>query len=158
MSMVKMVLNWCKSMVLNIVALIRPTTSQEAWSRRIWPDHLKPVKPNNQYWQDVLMVHNNFFYAPLALPLGATITKVTYYHLGGTSRASTTVSIIRLKMGNLPETLGSQSSRDSTGEIIPVGVVLTGDPMIRAEYRYYIWVESKNEDSYFMGAKINYQQ
>ena len=151
----KMVLNWWIPIVLIIVALMVPTIAEAAGVIKIWPDQLKPVEPNSQHWQDVSEVSNGYFYAPFTLPLGAKITKVIYYHRA--EEASTQVRIYRVKMGTQPESLASGSSADSTEMIIPVDVVFTGDPIIRAGYRYYIWVYSGSA-TWFLGAKITYQE
>jgi hypothetical protein len=56
---------------------------------------------------------------------------------------------------NLPS--GATITTDSTAEIIPVDLVLTGDPIIRSGYRYYIDVYSPDVSSSIMGVKITYQ-
>ena len=150
----KMVLGWCIPVVMITVALLTPAVAQ-AKSLTIWPDQFKPLEPNSQHWQDVTMIANGYFYAPFTLPLGAKITKVIYYHRA--EEASTQVRIYRVKMGTQPESLASGSSADSTETIIPVEVVFSGDPIIRAGYRYYIWVYSGSA-TWFLGAKITYQE
>jgi hypothetical protein len=154
MAKVKMVLSGCIPVVLITVALMTPAIA-EAKTITIWPDQFKPLEPNSQHWQDVTMIANGYFYAPFTLPLGAKITKVIYYHRA--EEASTQVRIYRVKMGTQPESLASGSSADSTETIIPVDVVFTGDPIIRAGNRYYIWVYSGSA-TWFMGAKITYQE
>jgi hypothetical protein len=154
MKKVKKVLSWCIPLVLITVALMTPAITQ-AGSIKIWPDQLKPQEPNSQHWQDVSMISNGYFYAPFTLPLGAKITKVIYYHEA--EEAYTQVRIYRVKMGTQPESLAFGSSTDSTETIIPVEVVFSGDPIIRAGYRYYIWVYSGSA-TWFHGAKITYQE
>ena len=154
MARAKMVLGWCIPMVMITVALLTPAGAQ-AKSLTIWPDQFKPLEPNSQHWQDVTMIANGYFYAPFTLPLGAKITKVIYYHEG--EEASTQVRIYRVKMGTQPESLAFGSSTDSTETIIPVDVVFDGDPIIRAGYRYYIWVYSGSA-TWFHGAKITYRE
>ena len=155
MARVKMVLNWWIPMVLIIFALISPAIA-EAKSLKIWPDQLTPTEPNSQYWQGVEDISNGYFYEPLTLPLGAKITKVIYYHLAEEPN-STWFRIYRVKMGFREEELAHGSSTDSTETIIPVDVVLTGDTIIRAGYRYYIWVYSGSA-TWFRGANITYQE
>ncbi len=158
MTKAKMVLSWCIPIVLNTVALMPPVVT-EAKSIKIWPDQLKSIQPNAyDYYQSIAMVINGVFEAPLNLPLGARITRVTYYHQGVTSPASTGLYFYCLKMGNEREVLGDESSTDSTLNIIPVDVVLVGDPIIRAGYRYFIRVVSGNYSSYILGVKITYQE
>ena len=159
MPKVKMILNWCIPMALITVALMAPTIAGAAGSIKIWPDQLIPTDPNTgDYWQSVHNAGNGNFHAPLKLPIGARITKVTYYHLGRSSEASTFLNVYSIKMGAYAQPVGSGSSTDSTETNIPVEVVLFGDGIIKAGYRYYITVYSANEDSYFGGVKINYQE
>ena len=155
MGKVKMVLSWWIPAVLIIVALMTPVVA-EAKSIKIWPDQLKPMEPNSQYWQTVTDISNGYFYAPFTLPLGAKITKVIYYHFAE-GPGSTMFRVSRVKMGSPQDELGIGSSTDSTETIIPVDVVFTGDPIIRAGNRYYIWVYSGSA-TWFMGAKITYQE
>jgi len=162
MAKVKMVLGWCIPMALIIVALMAPAVAQ-AGTLQIWPDQLKienPV-PVTGYNQNHLRVGNGGFSAPLKLPVGTRITKVTYYHLGLSSGAYTYIYIARVKMGNGSEDVWAQSSEDSTGTIIPVDVPLSvdpiGDPIIRPGYRYYVIVNA-NDASAIFGVKINYRE
>ena len=154
MARAKMVLGWCIPVVMITVGLLTPAVAQ-AKSLTIWPDQFKPLEPNSQHWQDVTMIANGYFYAPFTLPLGAKITKVIYYHEG--EESSTQVRIYRVKMGTQQEDLAYGSSADTTETIIPVEVVFSGDPIIRAGYRYYIWVYSGTA-TWFHGAKITYRE
>jgi len=155
MARAKMVLSWCIPLVLITVALMTPAVA-EAKSIKVWPDQLRPLSPNNPYSQAPTNVSNGTFYAPFTLSVGAKITKVTYYHFGEES-PSTTVTIHRAKMESPPDQLASGSSTDSTEKIIPVDVVFTDDPIIRAGYRYYIWVTCSGA-CWFHGVKITYQE
>ncbi len=157
MAKTKMVLNWWIPMVVITVALLVPAVAQ-AGSIKIWPDQLKPVIPSAPYQQSVPAVCNGIFYAPLTLPVGAMITKITYYHMGQTTPSGTSLYIFRLKMGGHREQLAGGTSTDSTGEIIRVNVPTPADSTIRAGYRYYIGINSINENSNFMGVKITYQE
>ena len=60
-------------------------------------------------------------------------------------------------MGGVPEDVMLQNAGDSTGEIIPVNVPLSVDPIIGPGHRYYVSVNA-NDASYIWGVKINYQQ
>jgi hypothetical protein len=157
MARVKLVFNWWIPIVLITVALMTPAIAQ-AGSIKIWPDQLIPQVPNksNPYEQLVSWVSNNSFYAPLTLPSGATIVKITYYHVGMNPEALTTFSIWRIKMGTFGQMIGEQTSTDSTTVLIPVNVPITGDPIIRAGYRYFLQV-FVNGSSYIYGVKITYQ-
>ncbi len=157
MAKTKMVLNCWIPMVVITVALLVPAVVQ-AGSIKIWPDQLKPVIPSAPYQQSVSVVCNGIFYAPLTLPVGAIITKITYYHMGQTTPAGTSLYIFRLKMGGHREQLAGGTSTDSTGEIIRVDVPTPADSTIRAGYRYYVGINSINENSNFMGVKITYQE
>ena len=158
MAKVKMVLSWWIPMVLITVALMVPTIAGAAGSIKIWPDQLKPQEPSSGYSQTFLEVCNGVFNTPLTPPVGARITKITYYHLGRSSEPSTFLNVYSIKMGAYAQPVGSGSSTDSTETNIPVEVVLFGDGIIKAGYRYYITVYSANENSYFGGVKINYQE
>ena len=155
MSKLKMVLGWCIPVVLIAFALMTPAIAQ-AGSKTIWPDQLKCLEPSSQYWQDVTMVANGYFYAPFTLPSGAKITKVIYYHSGEIG-SSTQVMIYRVRMGTQPGELAVGFSTDATETIIPVDVVFSGDPIIRPGYRYYIWVYCGSA-TWFHGVKITYRE
>ncbi len=60
-------------------------------------------------------------------------------------------------MGEVPQKLAEKSFSDSTGEIIPVDIPITGEPVVKPDYRYYLSIESSNDNSFFMGAKVTYQ-
>ena len=159
MAKVKMVLNWWIPIVLITVALMTPVIAQ-AGSVKIWPDQLKPYMPwdggsPEGYYQTILEVRNGGFFAPLNLPLGAKITKVTYYHLGYPG-ASTAVSIERVKMGGFPDLVADGGSIDDSGDSILVEVPFTGDRIIRPGYRYYVQVGSLNNLGFIKGVIINY--
>ena len=97
-------------------------------------------------------VVDGVFSAPITLPVGRKIVKVTYYHAGTRSPYSS-LRIMRARWGETPEKLGSESSTDVTGTPILVDVPITGDPIIRGAYRYYILV-SVNPSSFFDGVRI----
>jgi hypothetical protein len=161
MAKVKMVLSWWIPMVLITVALMVPTIAGAAGSIKIWPDQLKPQEPSSGYSQTFLEVCNGVFNTPLTPPVGARITKITYYHRGY-SGAFTALYIYRVKMGDVTEDVAMQVSDDSTGEIIPVDVPISvdppGDPIIRPGYRYYIHAELLNDSSCILGVKISYKE
>ncbi len=104
---------------------------------------------------DFSRVADGVFSAPVTLPVGRKILTVTYYHVGTLSSYSS-VRIIRVKTGEMPEKLGNESSTDVTGTPIPVDVPIRGDPIIRGAYRYYILV-SVNLSSFFDGVRIVYR-
>jgi hypothetical protein len=141
---------------LILVALMIPAIV-EAGSIKVWPDQVKPISPLTPYYHSIAGVTNNIFEVPLALPVGARIIKVSYYHLGGASPAETRVVLRRLKLGGDGGEIADQSSTDATSTIITVDVPITGDPIVKAGYRYYLVIECTNGNSYFMGAKIIYQ-
>jgi len=159
MAKVKMVLGWCIPMILITVALMTPVAAQ-AGSVKIWPDQLKPGMPwdgssPEGYYQNWGEVRNGLFFAPLNLPLGARITKVTYYHLGYPG-GLTAAYIERQKMGAYSESVADGGSIDDSGEIILVDVPVVGDRIIRPGYRYYIIVRPANNLSFVKGVIINY--
>jgi len=160
MAKMKMVLSWCIPVVLITVALMAPAVA-EAKSLKIWADQLKPELPSSGYYQNFFEVRNGAFFTPLALPVGARITKITYYHRGYSGGVSS-IYIYRFKMGGVPEDVAMGYSEDQTGEIIPVNAPISvdpvADPIIRAGYRYYIHAELPNESSCILGVTITYQQ
>ncbi len=101
-------------------------------------------------------VADGVFSAPVTLPVGRKIVKVTYYHVG-TGSPYSSLKIMRVKTGETPEKLGNKSSTDATSKPIPVDVPIMGDPVIRGAYRYYILV-SVNSASFFEGVKIVYRE
>jgi len=103
---------------------------------------------------DFSRVADGAFSAPVTLPVGRKIVKVTYYHVGMGSPCSS-LKIMRVRAGETPEKLGSKSSTDATST--PVDVPITGDPIIRGAYRYYI-LASVNSSGFFEGVKIDYRE
>ena len=158
MKTMKMVLNWCIPIVLTAVALMPPAIAETRHTIKIWPDQLKPMEPMASiYRQDIGGVFSGEFYASINLPVGARITKITYYHWGNGS-PETQIEILRTKMESWPELLWSAGSTDSTQQVIPVDVSITGDSIIRAGYRYFLRIDSSNSSSHIKGVKITYQE
>ena len=157
MGKVKMVLNRSIPMVLIAVALMIPATG-EAGSVTIWPDQLIPTIPASSHQQSILNVSNGSFYAPITIPIGAQIVRINYYHSGEAGPASTRFTVGRMPLGNNAELIGGAESTDATGAIIRVAVPITGNPIIRSGYRYYVRVVSDYENSLFLGAKIVYRE
>lgn len=155
MARMKMVLVMTIGMMA-LVALIMPVQC-DAGSIKIWPDQVRPMAPNAAYGQSVDRALNGVFFAAITPPVGARIVKVTYYHAGAGSPVSTELQLLRTKIGMGPEILAYQSSTDATGDSITVDVPITGDPVVKTGYRYYLHIRSSNENSLFMGAKIVYQ-
>ena len=152
-----MVLSCCIPMVLIAVALMTPAVAQ-AESITIWPDQLIPEIPASSYQQSISSVSNGSFYFPITIPVEARIVRVIYYHIGEVEPASTKFIVRSVKLGNESEVIGKEDSTDATGAIIRVSVPITGDPNIKTGYRYYIRVESDNENSMFLGARIVYEE
>ena len=99
---------------------------------------------------------DGIFSAPVSLSVGRIIVKVTYYH-AGTGSLYSSLRIMGVKMGDTPEKLGDESSTDATATPIPVDVPITGDPIIRGAYQYYILV-TLNSFSFFEKVKIVYRE
>jgi hypothetical protein len=99
-------------------------------------------------------VVDGVFSAPVTLPAGRKIEKVTYYHYGARSPYSN-LRFMRVRTGETPEKLANESSTDAAAKPIPVDVPITGDPIIRGGYRYYILV-SVNPATFFEGVKITH--
>jgi hypothetical protein len=159
MAKVKMVLSWWIPIVLITVVLMTPVIGQ-AKAIKIWPDQLIPDKPIGEYYQSHVELRNGNFEFTLNLPLGARITKVTAYLQGYDGQVSQ-VTIYRVKMEAYYETFGSIAegySDDSTGDVLPIDVVISGDPIIRAGYRYFVLVFTPNDMNIFRGMKITYQE
>ncbi len=100
-------------------------------------------------------VADGVFSAPVTLPVGRKILKVTYYHFG-TGSPYSSLKIMRVKSGETPEKIGDKSSTYATDKTIPVDVPITGDPIITRAYRYYILV-SVNSLSLVERVKIVYR-
>ena len=105
---------------------------------------------------DFSCVVDGVFSAPVILPVGRKIVKVTYYHVGTCSPHSS-LRIMRAKTRKAPEKLGNESSTDAAGTPIPVDVPITGDPVVRGAYRYFIIV-SVNSFSFFERVTIVYRE
>jgi len=133
----------------------------EAGSITIWPDQLQPTGVYGPaIYQSIEEVFGSaavVFYAPVKLPVGATITSVTYYHLGYGSPANTNVSLFRVKFGQTSEMLAYGSSTDASGSITEVPVSITGAATVQGGYRYGVTAASFNSDSAIRGIKIKYR-
>jgi hypothetical protein len=162
MAKMKMVLNWWIPIVLIIVVLMTPAIGQ-AKSIKIWPDQLKPYMPwvggsPEGYYQDPIELRNGNFGSPLNLPVGSRITKGTAYLQGYDGQVSQ-VTIYRVKMEAFTlEPIAEGYSDDSTGDVLPIDVVIIYDPIIRAGYRYFVQVFTPNYMNIFRGMKISYQE
>ncbi len=108
----------------------------------------------NRY--DFSRIFGGFLSASVTLPVGSKIVKVTYKHVG-TGSPFSSLRIIRVKKGETPEKLGKGASTDATGKRISINVPITGDPIIKSAYRYYILV-SISWTGYFEGVKIIYRE
>jgi len=162
MKKVRMVLSCWVPIVLISVALMIPAVAQ-AGSIKIWPDQLKVSEPGCAYYQDVFSLGAEAcdFTAPITLPVGARITKITLYRIVYPD-ATTSLSLERIKMGNLGIAIAEGEGSISVVEDIeavnvPFVVDPPGDPVIRAGYRYYIHVWAGGW-AQFRGAKIDYRQ
>ncbi len=96
------------------------------------------------------------FSAPVTLSAGRKILRVTYYHFG-TGSPYSSLKIMRVRTGEMPEKLGNASSTVATDKPIPVDVPITGDSVIRGAYRYYMLV-SVNSLSLVERVKVVYQE
>jgi len=105
---------------------------------------------------DFSRIGDGVFSAPVTLPVGRKIVKITYSHIGTLSPYSN-LRIVRVKTGAMPEILGNNSSTDPTGKPNPVDVPIKGDPVVREAYRYFILV-SVNSSSFFEKVKIVYRE
>ncbi len=130
-----MILNWCIPMALITVALMAPTIAGAAGSIKIWPDQLIPTDPSRgKNYQDHLLSPRKEF------------------------RSVDFSQCLQHKDGGLCSTRWERIFNRLDRNKHPVEVVLFGDGIIKAGYRYYITVYSANEDSYFWGVRINYQE
>ncbi len=105
---------------------------------------------------DFSRIGEGVFSAPVALPVGRKIVKITYSHVGTCSPYSS-LRIMRVKTGANPEILGNKFSTDLAGKPNPVQVPIKGDPIVRGAYRYFILV-SVNSSSFFERVNIDYQE
>ncbi len=96
---------------------------------------------------DFARVGTGLFSAPVPLPAGRKLVKVTYYH-GGMWSPYSSLRILRVKAGQTPEKLGNESSTDAVAKPIPVHVRITGDPIVREEYRYFVLVSVSPSSSF----------
>ncbi len=102
------------------------------------------------------------FYSNVKLPVGKTIKGLILYYYGysysGSSSPYASVSLIRRKIGFVPEYIASADSNDEVTEITPV-VSLFVNPLfkkIKKGYKYWVKVYSKNWNSIIYGVKITY--
>lgn len=129
--------------------------------KTIKPNQLRPFESNTVYEQCAAYVRSLdtnpvAFTAEIKLPVGKKITKLTYYHEGIASGATTTVILFRTKMGVQDEHVAAASSDDATGLIIPVDgdIYIT---KIKRGYTYWVYTASFNSSSKNKGIKIYYK-
>ena len=128
--------------------------------KNIRPDQLKIERTTYAFFQSAENVASlgDFVYwtAVVKLPVGKRITKLKYYHYGS-GGPNTRVSIMRKKMGELPQTVAERLCYDNTGSVISVEDTEIDYPVIKSGYTYYIRARSANFDSKIHGIKIIYQ-
>ena len=103
------------------------------------------------------------FHAVLDLRVGREIQGVRYHHVGTGPDAYTAVSLLRVKLGQQPETLFSNSSTEDTStptvaNIVPVDLIATSTELeVEKDYRYYVTVNIDNSHASVRGVEIVYR-
>lgn len=110
-----------------------------------------------------------FFTANVTLPVGATITRLTYFHWKAPAAAGkTAVTLFRTKMGAGFDVAaeGKLMVANSSAEAplgLPPQVVSTTAPanpgsdlVVRAGYRYFVTVTCENKNNWVNGVKVVY--
>jgi hypothetical protein len=129
--------------------------------KTIKPNQLEPEETSQNYKQtaDYLTAADDtaivYFTCEVKLPVGKNIKKITLYHQGSGTFASTQVYLFRTKMGEERQTVGLASSINTSNTTIAVdGNVLI--PRINSGYTYWLSVSIYNSTSIFKGLKIYY--
>ncbi len=134
----------------------------QAGTKKIRPDELVPRTSETMFRRDPISISSNSssfaqFHAVVKLPIGSTVKKLNYYHVGVGPSPETYVILERIKMGGLPETLVRAESIDNSGDIISVVEPVVKNNRVTSGYTYYVIVYSQGTTSSILGIKISYR-
>jgi hypothetical protein len=141
----------------------------EAGTIRIWPDQLRPqsgfllsvADMENRYSFHGYVItgaHDNdcYLFAPVDLPAGTTVTKLKGYMQGINDTPITSVTLYRIRIGNIREEMARVQHSEKSG-IVTVTDNTVDYASVKVVYRYYIEVYVRDQSSGFYGAKIIYK-
>ena len=124
----------------------------EAGSIRIWPDQLRPQSHLSYsvaemeeryafYGYVTTGAHDNecYLFAPVDLPAGATVTKLKGYMQGNSDTPFTSVTLYRIRIGNIREQM-ARVQHDERSGVVTVTDNTVDYASVKEVYRYYIEV------------------
>jgi hypothetical protein len=135
------------------------------------PEQFQPIDGSAGGVLQPLGLQGGNFWAPVSLPVGARVTKVVWYHWGllnGSSFSQVYLNRVRTAMGyatSFSDNLFGALRYTYTGIITtspPSRVALTtpcspeSDLVVRAGYRYNLWVLANSNDI-VQGVKVFYE-
>ncbi len=148
--------------VMGFVVIGFSAVGSDAGVKIIKPNQLEPTYKTSEYYRtpDTIWAAGTspvHFTAEIKLPIGKTVKKIIYYHVGyGTP--FTAAFLYRAKMGEPFEEMASVGTNDVTdGTIIPVEDNVIDFAKIKSGYTYWVYVISSDPTSQIHGVKIFYK-
>ena len=127
----------------------------------VWPDQVIPTSANGFVSYATKFYTTNAggnYYAPLELPVGATITRLTLYRSTFSGAAQTLVALTRMKIGQAGENLAMVDITEANNAITPHSTASVTTPAVEAGYRYFLMFYTYNTTGtgVIHGAKVRY--
>ncbi len=154
-----------------VAAFVLAPVSGKAGIRVIAPEHLQPVTRESEAFEISTWRATSddateaYFQAPVNLPRGVRIRKMTLYSWGSVS-STRRVYLYRVRTGEPAERLmaaTTQEDRSQLGEA-PVATVATPLPAVpsgafrvRRGYRYYVQLYVSSYNGQIQGVTVNYR-
>lgn len=150
------------TVLLALVLVYASAVSSIAVTTTIGPQELIPRTSDTTFKRDPINITGTHgisqFYKVVTLPVGSTITKLTYYHNGVGTSPFTSVQLMRIKMGGTYEELVNVTSeKDTAGGVIPVTVAVKANNKVSKGYTYFVFAICRGATSGIHGIKINYR-
>ena len=133
----------------------------EAANIKIQPHQLKPVDPGNPYnYQEPAHMKGDggqaSYYAVVSLPVGKTITQLTFHHRNDAAVGSV-ATLHRTKFGQIGEEMARQNTtQDTDDDIVPISTTDINLPKVKAGYTYHVRVTAGN-GNFIHGVIVRYQ-
>ncbi len=146
--------------VFSLTLLLALPVVSQAGVAIVWPDSFSVVDSADEVvkapdgMRATGATTNAEFVAPVNIPIGRTITRLAYFHLGYNTASGTTVTLYRIWLGKEAEEMASASSTDDTGTIITVVDTTIDTPVVAPGYRYFVKAKSVDSDAAILGVRI----
>jgi hypothetical protein len=97
-----------------------------------------------------------YLFAPVDLAVGKRVTKLKLYALGQDESASTFANIVRIKMGQQPESMAVVWAEGESGLRAETETTINSAE-VKRNYLYFVEIFVRNEYSYIYGVKVYYR-